>query len=168
MLLHGVVGWLKTGASGQEKDSRSKTRQSWIKRDDGFPRVKDGGILRSYLPLTQTHQFSTTYKLRWILHVIWIQSSYWSPKLPNIVTVGKPLTVGRFRDHMRRAQRHAETNATRGSYIAVLTSVNESEVGTVSSTRRNCPNFPGNCPEYLVWGMVCGRVFQPLGKCNGE
>jgi hypothetical protein len=64
-------------------------------------------------------------------------------------------------------------------YESVFTLAKESEIELCPP--RKCPNFPGNCPEYLVWGMICQnegkyyslclsiimeRTYQLCGQCE--
>lgn len=69
-------------------------------------------------------------------------------------TPKKPLTIGFATACIGRTDSKKQMNKARKVFCeGVFTLATESELELCPP--KSCPNFPGNCPEYLIWGMIC-------------
>lgn len=127
----------------------------------------------------ELHLYQFRLLIRAFYHNMWHNRKFLPTTVAatwNQVEIGKPLTVGFATTCIGSpdARRHMNT-ARRVFCEGVLTLANESQLELCPPP--NCPNFPGNCPQFLAWGMVCrnegeclniprDETYQYCGQCQ--
>jgi hypothetical protein len=78
--------------------------------------------------------------------------------------VGKPFAIAFATTCVGRSATRQQMNTARRVFCnSILTLVTESELELCP--RKSCPNYPGNCPEFVTWGMICRNEGQYNSLC---